>query len=73
MNPPIVVIHGNGLEHLTDAYKRFLEGRIREHFDLTGTPMRIEFKSPATTPSTRRSEPESLGAFPWRLRLSGLM
>jgi GTP-binding protein len=44
-NPPIVVIHGNGLEHVTDAYKRFLEGRVREHFKLTGTPLRIEFKS----------------------------
>ena len=43
--PPIVVIHGNGLEHVTDAYKRYLEGRVREHFKLTGTPLRIEFKS----------------------------
>ena len=45
MNPPIVIIHGNGLEHVTEAYKRFLEGRVREHFKLTGTPLRIEFKS----------------------------
>ncbi len=45
MNPPIVVIHGNSLEHLTDSYKRFLEGRFREHFKLTGTPLRIETKS----------------------------
>jgi GTPase len=47
MNPPIVVIHGNSLEHLTDSYKRFLEGRFREHFKLTGTPLRIETKSSA--------------------------
>ncbi len=45
MNPPIVVVHGNSLEHVTDAYKRFLEGRIRDHFKLTGTPMRIEMRS----------------------------
>jgi GTP-binding protein len=45
MNPPIVIIHGNGLEHITDAYKRYLEGRVREHFKLTGTPLRIEFKT----------------------------
>ncbi len=45
MNPPVIVIHGNSLEHVTAAYKRFLEGRFREHFKLTGTPMRIEFKS----------------------------
>jgi GTP-binding protein len=45
MNPPLVVIHGNSLEHITDSYKRYLEGRFREHFKLTGTPMRIEFRS----------------------------
>ena len=45
MNPPIVVIHGNSLEHVTDAYKRFLEGRFREHFKLVGTPMRVEMRS----------------------------
>ena len=45
MNPPIVVVHGNSLEHVTDAYKRFLEGRIRAEFKLSGTPMRIEMKT----------------------------
>ena len=45
MNPPLVVIHGNSLGHVTDSYKRFLEGRIRAHFKLTGTPMRIEMRS----------------------------
>jgi GTP-binding protein len=45
MNPPIVVVHGSNLEHLTDVYKRFLEGRIREHFKLVGTPLRIETRS----------------------------
>ncbi len=45
MNPPLIVIHGNSLDHITDTYKRFLEGRFREHFKLTGTPMRIELRS----------------------------
>ena len=45
MNPPIIVIHGNSLEHVTDAYKRFLEARFRKEFDLTGTPLRIEMKT----------------------------
>ena len=44
-NPPIVVVHGNSLEHVTDSYKRYLEGRIREHFKLVGTPLRVEMKS----------------------------
>jgi GTP-binding protein len=45
MNPPIVVIHGNALDQVTDAYKRYLEGRIRAHFKLVGTPLRIEMRS----------------------------
>ncbi|MBP6901855.1 MAG: ribosome biogenesis GTPase Der [Burkholderiaceae bacterium] len=45
MNPPIVIVHGNALEHVTEAYKRYLEGRIRAHFKLVGTPLRIEMKS----------------------------
>jgi len=51
MNPPIIVIHGNSLEHVTDAYKRYLEGRFRKEFDLVGTPLRIEMKS-ASNPYT---------------------
>lgn len=47
MNPPVIVIHGNSLEHVTDAYKRFLEGRFRKEFELVGTPLRIEFKTSA--------------------------
>ncbi|MBB1076931.1 ribosome biogenesis GTPase Der [Rhodoferax sp. 4810] len=47
MNPPIIVIHGNSLEYVTDAYKRFLEGRFRQAFDLVGTPLRIEMKTAA--------------------------
>ena len=45
MNPPVIVIHGNSLEHVTDAYKRFLEARFRKEFDLIGTPLRIELKT----------------------------
>jgi GTP-binding protein len=45
MNPPVIVVHGNSLEHVTDAYKRYLEGRFREHFKLVGTPLRIQMKT----------------------------
>ena len=54
MNPPVVVVHGNSLEHVTEAYKRYLEGRIREAFDLTGTPLRVEMKS-ADNPYANKS------------------
>lgn len=55
MNPPIIVIHGNSLEHVTDAYKRFLEGRFRKEFNLIGTPLKIEFKS-ATNPYAEKNK-----------------
>jgi GTP-binding protein len=45
MNPPIIVIHGNSLEHVSETYKRFLEGRFRKAFNLEGTPLRIEMKT----------------------------
>ncbi len=45
MKPPLIVIHGNSLEHVTAVYKRYLEGRFRAHFKLVGTPLRIEMRS----------------------------
>jgi GTP-binding protein len=45
MNPPIVVIHGNALDGVSDVYKRYLEGRIRDHYKLVGTPLKIELRS----------------------------
>ena len=45
MNPPLIVVHGNSLDQITDSYKRYLEGRVREHFKLVGTPLRIEMRS----------------------------
>lgn len=45
MNPPVIVVHGNSLEHVSESYRRFLEARFRKEFDLVGTPLRIEFKT----------------------------
>ncbi len=45
MTPPVIVVHGNSLEGVTDTYKRYLEGRFRKAFDLVGTPLRVEMKS----------------------------
>ena len=47
MNPPVVIVHGNSLDNIKDSYKRYLESRFREHFKLTGTPIRIEMRSSA--------------------------
>jgi GTP-binding protein len=44
-NPPIITVHGNALEHVSEVYKRFLESRFRKVFNLEGTPLRIEWKT----------------------------
>ncbi|MBA2548048.1 MAG: hypothetical protein H0V16_06250, partial [Burkholderiaceae bacterium] len=28
-----------------DPYRRYLEGQFREQFELTGTPLRVEFRT----------------------------
>jgi len=44
-NPPVIVIHGSGLDNIGDTYRRYLEGWFRDAFKLQGTPLRIEFRS----------------------------
>jgi GTP-binding protein len=44
-NPPVIVIHGNSLAHVSDSYRRYLESQFREQFELTGTPLRVEFRT----------------------------
>jgi len=43
-NPPLIVIHGNQVERVPAAYRRYLANTFRKHLGLTGTPLRIEFK-----------------------------
>ncbi len=45
MNPPVIVVHGNSLDAIDANYRRYLEKHFRESFSLTGTPLRIEFRS----------------------------
>jgi GTP-binding protein len=45
MNPPVIVIHGNSLNHVSDSYRRYLEGHFRAEFELAGTPLRVEFRT----------------------------
>ena len=44
-NPPIIVIHGNALEHVPESYRRYLERSFMQAFKLQGTPLRVQFKS----------------------------
>ncbi len=43
-NPPIVVVHGNHVDGVKDAYTRFLEKTFRRTFQLSGTPLRVQYK-----------------------------
>ena len=56
-NPPIIVIHGNALEKVTDSYRRYLEHTFREVFKLQGTPLRIQFNV-SENPFADRKPPE---------------
>ena len=43
MNPPVIVIHGNSLQHVADSYTRYLTQTFRKAFNLQGTPLRIQY------------------------------
>lgn len=43
-NPPIVVVHGSHVDGVKDAYTRFLEKTFRRTFQLSGTPLRVQYK-----------------------------
>ena len=45
-NPPVVVIHGVQTDAVPGAYKRYLMNYFRQQLQLTGTPVRLVFKSP---------------------------
>ncbi len=43
-HPPRVIVHGNLVNEVPDAWRRYLAQRVREHFRLEGTPVEIEFR-----------------------------
>ncbi|MGQ8365158.1 ribosome biogenesis GTPase Der [Glaciecola sp. 1036] len=43
-NPPVVVIHGNQVNDLPEAYKRYLMNYFRKSLNVMGTPIKIEFR-----------------------------
>ena len=44
-NPPIIVVHGNQVDAVPRSYTRYLENTFRKVLKITGTPIRIEYKS----------------------------
>jgi GTP-binding protein len=53
-NPPIIVVHGNALEHIPASYTRYLERYFLEAFKLQGTPLRVQYKTSKNPFSTER-------------------
>ena len=42
-NPPVIVIHGNSFQAISDSYTRYLVQTFRKAFNLQGTPLRIQY------------------------------
>ncbi len=57
MNPPVIVIHGNSLRHIPDAYTRYLTQTFRKAFNLQGTPLRIQYNARKTLISEATTSP----------------
>ena len=53
-NPPRIIIHGTGLNRVSDSYRRYLERFFRDSFNLTGTPLKIEFRQGVNPYDKRR-------------------
>jgi len=55
-NPPLIIIHGNQTGKVPNSYQRYLEKVFRRQLKLTGTPVRIEFKTGENPFAGKRSE-----------------
>ncbi len=42
--PPVFAFFCNYPEVVDDNFRRYLENRLRENFDLEGTPVRLRFR-----------------------------
>jgi GTP-binding protein len=59
-NPPVIVVHGTGVMHIADSYKRYLENAFRQAFKLQGTPLRVQFKQGGNPFADRKPKPPTL-------------
>lgn len=55
-NPPRIVIHGNQLQSVPNAYRRYLMNQFRQAFRLDGTPIRLEFKTSSNPYAGRKNK-----------------
>src|SRR5262249_47943336 len=54
-HPPTIVIHGSQVESVPAGYKRYLENFFRRELELSGTPIRIEFRQGENPYAGRRN------------------
>ncbi|HFD11748.1 MAG TPA: ribosome biogenesis GTPase Der [Crenotrichaceae bacterium] len=60
-NPPTIVIHGNQTKLVPAAYKRYLINQFRKQFRLSGTPLKLIFKTGHNPFAARvKSKPEAV-------------
>jgi GTP-binding protein len=43
--PPLIIVHGSQADKIPGRYRRYLENAFRKALKLTGTPVRVEFRS----------------------------
>jgi GTPase len=46
-NPPLIVVHGNQVNDLPDAYKKYMINYFRKSLKIMGTPIKVEFREGA--------------------------
>lgn len=56
-NPPLVVVHGTAVNHIAETYRRYLEHKFRDVFELRGTPLRVQFNQGANPFAGRKPPP----------------
>jgi GTPase len=54
-NPPVIIVHGNQVNQVPEAYRRYLINSFREAFRLQGTPVRVEFRSDSNPYAGRKN------------------
>jgi GTP-binding protein len=70
-NPPLIVIHGSGLDNVSSGYTRYLERTFCEMFKLQGTPMKIQYntsKNPFEGKKRKLTDAEQRSAHRARIR-----
>lgn len=56
VRPPVFAIQVNNVKAVSQDWERFMKNRMREDFDLAGTPIRLRFKGKAARRSGSRPE-----------------